>query len=77
MDSALRSGELTLPVRRVEACSPATRVPGADLAAGLQHHPSGNEFRSLDVGGEGLVERHPHPTHGRILQVTLTDDGRL
>jgi DNA-binding MarR family transcriptional regulator len=22
-----------------------------------------------------LVERHPHPTHGRILQATLTPDG--
>jgi DNA-binding MarR family transcriptional regulator len=25
---------------------------------------------------EGLVERHPHPTHGRILQIHLTDEGR-
>jgi DNA-binding MarR family transcriptional regulator len=25
---------------------------------------------------EGLVARHPHPTHGRILQVVLTDEGR-
>jgi DNA-binding MarR family transcriptional regulator len=24
---------------------------------------------------EGLVERRPHPTHGRILQVTLSDEG--
>ena len=24
---------------------------------------------------DGLVERHPHPTHGRILQVTLTPEG--
>ncbi len=24
---------------------------------------------------DGLVERHPHPTHGRILQVTLTREG--
>jgi DNA-binding MarR family transcriptional regulator len=23
----------------------------------------------------GLVERRPHPTHGRILQVTLTPEG--
>ena len=21
---------------------------------------------------EGLIDRHPHPTHGRILQVALT-----
>jgi DNA-binding MarR family transcriptional regulator len=25
---------------------------------------------------EKLIERHPHPTHGRILQVQLTDEGR-
>jgi DNA-binding MarR family transcriptional regulator len=25
---------------------------------------------------EGLVERRPHPTHGRILEVFLTDEGR-
>ncbi len=24
---------------------------------------------------DGLVERRPHPTHGRILQVTLTPEG--
>jgi DNA-binding MarR family transcriptional regulator len=24
---------------------------------------------------EALIERHPHPTHGRILQVTLTTEG--
>jgi DNA-binding MarR family transcriptional regulator len=24
---------------------------------------------------EDLIERHPHPTHGRILQVTLTTEG--
>ena len=23
----------------------------------------------------GLIERHPHPTHGRILQVSLTSEG--
>lgn len=22
------------------------------------------------------MQRHPHPTHGRILQVTLSDEGR-
>ena len=25
---------------------------------------------------EGLIERRPHPTHGRILQVTLTAEGQ-
>jgi DNA-binding MarR family transcriptional regulator len=25
---------------------------------------------------DGLVERRPHPTHGRILEVFLTDEGR-
>jgi DNA-binding MarR family transcriptional regulator len=25
---------------------------------------------------EALIERHPHPTHGRILQVELTDEGQ-
>jgi DNA-binding MarR family transcriptional regulator len=27
------------------------------------------------LAGEGLIERHPHPTHGRILQVELTSEG--
>ena len=26
---------------------------------------------------ESLIERHPHPIHGRILQVELTDEGDL
>jgi DNA-binding MarR family transcriptional regulator len=25
---------------------------------------------------EGLIERRPHPTHGRILQATLTSEGQ-
>jgi DNA-binding MarR family transcriptional regulator len=25
---------------------------------------------------ESLIEREPHPTHGRILQVTLTSEGQ-
>jgi DNA-binding MarR family transcriptional regulator len=50
-------------------------VSGADLARASNTTPQtmNGVLASLERGG--LVERHPHPTHGRILRVTLTDEG--
>ena len=35
---------------------------------------AGEPIRAVER--EGLIERHPHPTHSWILQVTLTEEGQ-
>ena len=77
MDSALHSGDLT--PAQYGALSVLARDPGAsgaDLARASNTTPQAMNSVLLTLEREGLVERHPHPTHGRILQVTLTDDGQ-
>src|ERR687898_822266 len=49
---------------------------GADLARGCNTTPQAMNGVLATLEREGLIERHPHPTHGRILQVTLTEEGR-
>jgi DNA-binding MarR family transcriptional regulator len=51
-------------------------VSGADLARGCNTTPQAMNGVLATLEREGLVERHPHPTHGRILQVELTSKGR-
>jgi DNA-binding MarR family transcriptional regulator len=61
------------------ALSVLARVPGAsgaDLARGSNTTPQAMNSVVATLEREGLVERHPHPTHGRILQVTLTAEGQ-
>jgi DNA-binding MarR family transcriptional regulator len=41
----------------------------------VQHHAAGHERRARDARARKLIARRPHPTHGRILQVTLTARG--
>jgi DNA-binding MarR family transcriptional regulator len=51
------------------------RASGAELARASNTTPQAMNAILVTLEREGLVERNPHPTHGRILQATLTDDG--
>jgi DNA-binding MarR family transcriptional regulator len=48
---------------------------GADLARACNTTPQAMNGVLATLEREGLIERHPHPTHGRILQVSLTREG--
>jgi DNA-binding MarR family transcriptional regulator len=77
MDDALREHGLSAP--QYAALSVLARDPGvsgADLARACVTTPQAMNGVIGTLEREGLVERHPHPTHGRILQIELTDEGR-
>jgi DNA-binding MarR family transcriptional regulator len=77
LDSALRSHDLTPPQYAV--LSVAARDPGlsgADLARACNTTPQAVNEVLATLERKHMIERHPHPTHGRILQVTLTSEGR-
>lgn len=76
MTMALRAHGLT--ARQYGVMSVLARDPGAsgaDLARAGNTTPQAMNGVLATLEREGLVERHPHPTHGRILQVDLTDEG--
>jgi DNA-binding MarR family transcriptional regulator len=76
LDAALRPHRITAVhygVLSVLARDPG--ASGADLARAISTTPQAMNGVLATLGREGLVERHPHPTHGRILQVTLTPEG--
>ena len=76
MEVALRAHGLTAPqygVLSVLAREPG--ASGADLARAGNTTPQATNGVLATLEREGLVERHPHPTHGRILQVFLTSEG--
>jgi len=50
-------------------------ISGADLARGGNTTPQAINGVLTTLEREGLIERHPHPTHGRILLVDLTKEG--
>jgi DNA-binding MarR family transcriptional regulator len=77
MEAALRPHELT--PAQYGALSVLARDPGAsgaDLARGSNTTPQAMNGVLGALQRQGLVERRPHPTHGRILQVTLTEKGQ-
>jgi DNA-binding MarR family transcriptional regulator len=77
MEVALRPHELTPPqygVLTVLAREPG--ASGADLARACTTTPQAMNGVLATLERDGLIERHPHPTHGRILQATLTSEGR-
>jgi DNA-binding MarR family transcriptional regulator len=51
-------------------------VSGADLARACNTTPQAMNGVLAILERDGLVERHSHPTHGRILQVDLTSRGK-
>ena len=77
MESALQEQGMT--PAQYGALSVLARIPGssnADLARASNTTPQAMNGVIATLEREGLVERHPHPTHGRILQVELTEEGR-
>jgi DNA-binding MarR family transcriptional regulator len=76
MDVVLREHSLSAAqyaVLTVLARDPG--VSGAELARGCNISPQAMNGILVTLERAGLVERHPHPTHGRILQVNLTEEG--
>ena len=49
---------------------------GADLARACNTTPQAMNGVLATLERASLIEREPHPTHGRILQVTLTSEGQ-
>jgi DNA-binding MarR family transcriptional regulator len=77
METALRAHGLSgaqYAVLSVLARDPG--MSGADLARACNTTPQAMNGVLATLERDGLVERHPHPTHGRILQVTLTLEGK-
>lgn len=76
METALRAHGLT--GAQYAVLSVLTRDPGmsgADLARACNTTPQAMNGVLATLERDGLIERHPHPTHGRILQVTLSSEG--
>jgi DNA-binding MarR family transcriptional regulator len=77
MELALRPHGLTSA--QYAALSVLARNPGAsnaDLARACNTTPQAMNGVLATLDRQQLIERRPHPTHGRILQVSLTDKGR-
>jgi DNA-binding MarR family transcriptional regulator len=77
LDAALRPHDLTPP--QYAALSVLARDPGlsgADLARACNITPQAITEVLATLERKHIVERHPHPTHGRILRATLTDEGQ-
>ena len=76
LEAALLPQHLSTPqyaVLSVLARDPGSS--GADLARACNTTPQAMNGVLATLEREGLIERRPHPTHGRILQVTLSDEG--
>jgi DNA-binding MarR family transcriptional regulator len=76
MDSRLRA--LGVTGAQYAALCVLARTPGlsgAELARACTTTPQAMNGVLTTLARDGLVQRHPHPTHGRILQVTLSPDG--
>jgi DNA-binding MarR family transcriptional regulator len=77
METDLRPHRLT--PYQYGALSVLARNPGAsgaDLARAINITPQAMNGVLATLEREALIERHPHPTHGRILQATLTSEGQ-
>src|SRR4051794_20758801 len=77
MEAALRDHGLT--GAQYAALSVLARDPGlsgADLARACNTTPQAMNGVLATLEREGLVKRRPHPSHGRIVQLTLTRKGQ-
>src|SRR5919198_2148245 len=77
MDRTLQAHGLT--GAQYGALSVLARDPGmsgAELARACNTTPQAMNGVLATLERGGLVERRPHPTHGRILQATLTSEGQ-
>ena len=76
METALRPHRLT--GAQYAALSVLARDPGAssaDLARACNTTPQAMNGVVATLQRDGLIARQPHPTHGRILRLTLTREG--
>ena len=71
MDDTLREHGLTGP-----QYAALSALSGADLARACNTTPQAMNGVLATLRRAGLVERRPHPTHGRILLVALSAEGR-
>src|SRR5215211_5941390 len=77
MEAALRAHGLTGAQYAVlSVLARDAGLSGADLARACNTTPQAMNGVLATLERDGLVERRPHPTHGRILQATLTPEGR-
>ncbi len=77
LDVALRPHGLTpaqYAVLSVLARDPG--LSGADLARACNTTPQAVNEVLATLERKHMIDRHPHPTHGRILQATLAGEGR-
>ena len=77
MEMALRPHGLT--VAQYGVLSVLAREPGAsgaDLARACSTTAQAMNGVLTTLERDSLIERRPHPTHGRILQATLTSEGQ-
>jgi DNA-binding MarR family transcriptional regulator len=76
MEKGLRSHGLTSP--QFGALFVLDAEPGlsaADLARAMGTSPQAANALVAGMTQGGLVERTPHPTHGRVLEIYPTDEG--
>src|SRR4051794_27428081 len=76
MERVLREHQLN--AGQFGALTVLQRDPGlssADLARGCNISPQAMNGVVATLERDGLVQRRPHATHGRILQITLTHEG--
>lgn len=77
VDEALKEARLTTP--QYAALSVLEEEPGlsgADLARRSFVTPQTMNVIVTKLENHGLIERGPHPGHGRVLRAYLTDEGR-
>jgi DNA-binding MarR family transcriptional regulator len=76
MEGALREHRLsTAQYAVLTVLSRDPGVSGAELARACNISPQAMNGILAGMERDDLVERRPHPTHGRILQVNLTGEG--
>jgi DNA-binding MarR family transcriptional regulator len=77
MDDALRDLGLTTPQFAALACiAEEGTMCGADMARVNKLTPQTVHTILGNLEDHGLIERHPHPKHGTLLLVSLTQAGR-
>jgi DNA-binding MarR family transcriptional regulator len=77
MEMALRTHGLTPSQYGVlSVLARESGASGADLARALNTTPQAMNGVLATLERDALIERRPHPTHGRILQAALTSEGQ-
>ncbi|GAC1509234.1 MAG: hypothetical protein NVS2B16_07360 [Chloroflexota bacterium] len=77
MDEALRESGLTTPQWGALGCMAQNEgISGAEMAR--IHHVTPQTMNTIvqNLEQHGMIVRKPHPTHGTVLRVLLTDEGR-